>query len=430
MILKGKINQTHTLKGVVNEIDIASTKEYIAVNGKGLLSAVDKAKLDAIHSGVPADAKFTDTVYDDTEIKRKVAENTNAISAIRTLKSVSTTYQASESDTKIPTRTWFTTIPKLDATYQYLWTKIVYTYSDGSTETSHTVATTHSGIQIGGRNLFLNSSLSENLDRIKFVNNGYTPDFTTEDGFKCLHVAGKNSNNTCYFITSAQIIPKLDDVYTITADFKFKNIAKGDSTTGFSLYGFSSNGETQDGIWKEASIIKRYNISSNIVQQPIDGGSQDWKRMGVTYRYGYNPTINILIGIYFRNFTGDVYVKNIKLERGNIPTDWTPAPEDLEAYTDTKVAEINNTLSTYAKKTDVPTKVSQLTNDSGYLTAHQDISSKADISSLAAVATSGSYKDLKDTPTIQKGATVYTGTTDTGYETCGWSNGDIYIKVN
>ena len=267
-------------------------------------------------------------------------EHKNVSINIRTLKSVSTTYQASESDTNIPTGTWLTTIPKLDARYQHLWTKTVYTYSDGSTETSYTVATTHSGIQLGGRNLFYNSSLSENLDRIKVINkDGITTDFTTEDGFKCLHISGRNTNDTCYFITSAQVIPNIDDIYTITADLKFKNIQKGDSTNGFSLYGFSSKGETQDGIWKEASIIKKYNVS-NSVAQPIEGGSQDWKRIGATYIYNYEPTQNLSIGIYFRNFTGDVYVKNIKIERGNIPTDWTPAPEDLEAYADSKTVRI------------------------------------------------------------------------------------------
>ena len=29
----------------------------------------------------------------------------------------------------------------------------------------------------------------------------------------------------------------------------------------------------------------------------------------------------------------------MKLERGNKATDWTPAPEDVEAYTDSKISE-------------------------------------------------------------------------------------------
>lgn len=322
-------------------------------------------------------------------------EHKNVSINIRTLKSVSTTYQASESDTYIPTGTWSTTIPKLDARYQHLWTKNVYTYSDGSTETSYTVATTHSGIQLGGRNLFYNSSLSQNLDRISVINRGYTPDFTTEDGFKCLHISGRNTNELLVLSPLRTRIPKQGDVYTILADFKFKNIQKGDSTNNYSLYGLYASGENQDGAWKEPAIINRYNINAGSIYTPIDGGSQDWKRIGVTYIYNYEPTQNLSIGIYFRNFTGDVYVKNIKLERGNIPTDWTPAPEDLEAYTDSKVTEINNTLSTYAKKTDVPTKTSQLTNDSGYITSAQRI---------------------------------YKGTTENGYEGTGWVDGDLYVQ--
>lgn len=75
----------------------------------------------------------------------------------------------------------------------------------------------------------------------------------------------------------------------------------------------------------------------------------------------------------------------------------------------------HQSLTEYAKKTEiptVPTNVSAFTNDAGYLTEHQsldayakkteipDISGKADTSSLATVATSGSYSDLTNKPTI------------------------------
>lgn len=320
-------------------------------------------------------------------------EHKNVSINIRTLKSVSTTYQASESDTKIPTGTWNKTIPRLDAKYPHLWTKTVYTYSDGSTETSYTVSTTHSGIQIGGRNLFYNSSLSENLDRIYVANYGYTPDFTTEDGFKCLHVSGKNSNDGFGLYLFKELKAKQGDIYTFSADFKFKNIEKGNSSSD-AIYGINLSGETQDGRWKSPYIIKTYNVKDSL-KTPIESGSQDWKRIGVTVVYNYVPAKNVDLSLYFRNFTGEVYVKNIKLERGNVPTDWTPAPEDLEAYTDSKVTEINNSLSTYAKKTDVPTKVSQLANDSGYLT---------------------------------KTVRIFKGTTEDGYKNTDWVDGDLYVQ--
>ena len=73
----------------------------------------------------------------------------------------------------------------------------------------------------------------------------------------------------------------------------------------------------------------------------------------------------------------------------------------------------------FATKEEIPTKTSDLTNDNGYLTSipseyvteteldnkgylteHQDISGKANISDLSTVATSGSYNDLTNKPTI------------------------------
>ena len=51
-------------------------------------------------------------------------------------------------------------------------------------------------------------------------------------------------------------------------------------------------------------------------------------------------------------------------------------------------------LTSYAKKTEVPNKTSQLTNDSGFLTSHQDISGKQDKSTLEAdVAAKGFTKN-------------------------------------
>ena len=68
-------------------------------------------------------------------------------------------------------------------------------------------------------------------------------------------------------------------------------------------------------------------------------------------------------------------------------------------YTDAAKAAIQAMLDV-PSTADIPTNVSELTNDAGYLTEHQDISSKANSADLAAVATSGSYEDLEDKPTI------------------------------
>ena len=53
-----------------------------------------------------------------------------------------------------------------------------------------------------------------------------------------------------------------------------------------------------------------------------------------------------------------------------------------------------------SNKPSIPSKTSDLTNDSGFLTQHQDISGKANTADLAAVATSGSYNDLSNKPNV------------------------------
>ena len=53
-----------------------------------------------------------------------------------------------------------------------------------------------------------------------------------------------------------------------------------------------------------------------------------------------------------------------------------------------------------SNKPNIPTKTSDLTNDSNFLTEHQDISGKANTNDLSDVAFSGSYTDLDNRPTI------------------------------
>jgi len=45
-----------------------------------------------------------------------------------------------------------------------------------------------------------------------------------------------------------------------------------------------------------------------------------------------------------------VGVKNIKLERGNKPTDWSPAPEDVQTYADHKAQEAEQAAKGYAEQ--------------------------------------------------------------------------------
>ena len=71
----------------------------------------------------------------------------------------------------------------------------------------------------------------------------------------------------------------------------------------------------------------------------------------------------------------------------------------IGTYTNEAKTAIRTMLGV-ATPADIPTNVSAFTNDAGYLTQHQDISGKANVADLATVATSGSYEDLSNKPTI------------------------------
>ena len=102
-----------------------------------------------------------------------------------------------------------------------------------------------------------------------------------------------------------------------------------------------------------------------------------------------------------------------------------------ETYVQNKIAEASlsggevdlsgyatkDDLNTKADKSAIPTKVSQLTNDKGYLTSHQDISGKADksyvdteLAKKSNASHTHSYNDLTDKPTIPSTSNLATKT--------------------
>lgn len=79
---------------------------------------------------------------------------------------------------------------------------------------------------------------------------------------------------------------------------------------------------------------------------------------------------------------------------------------------------INSALSAKADSSDIPTKTSDLANDGA-----DGTSTYVESDDLATVATSGSYNDLSDKPTIPTAGTITSGST--GYAT----GGDVYAAI-
>lgn len=85
-------------------------------------------------------------------------------------------------------------------------------------------------------------------------------------------------------------------------------------------------------------------------------------------------------------YAKEQWVQDNYQPKGNYLTE-VPSGYATEEFVKNKIAEAELggeevDLSGYAQKSELPTKVSQLQNDSGYLTEHQDISGKLDASAL------------------------------------------------
>ena len=111
--------------------------------------------------------------------------------------------------------------------------------------------------------------------------------------------------------------------------------------------------------------------------------------------------------------------------------DDTEIRADLNDKVDTADLATVATSGSYAdlsNKPTIPTNVSDLTNDSGYQTASDvstAIAGKANTADLATVATSGSYTDLSNTPTIP---TMPTKTSDLSND--GASGTSTYVEAS
>ena len=160
------------------------------------------------------------------------------------------------------------------------------------------------------------------------------------------------------------------------------------------------------------------------------------------------PGLTIASGILFPS-TPDSYIQS-----ANVPYFTVPVRSQhksvfyglAKAAGDTTQAQSDNAIGTYTSEakaaiqsmlgvpstSDIPTNVSQLTNDAGYLTQHQDISGKANIADLAAVATSGSYDDLQDKPTIPDVQINGSSIVDNGVANIPKASSSIYgvVKTN
>lgn len=224
-------------------------------------------------------------------------------SAGRGIKSTAITYQAGSSGTTAPTGTWQTTVPATSASSPYLWTRTIITYTDDTTSTSYAVGSTLEGVSVGGRNL-ARKTLNEYCTAFNSFNGG---------------------DNICPNLATVSTTGlTVGDKVTVRLVYKYTNIvAVTGKTAAAWLQGAGDITE-----WKSGTFVSNQRIA-------LSGSGEK------VIKYSFAITSDMIKNqCWYVNIrhdgvkSGSVQWKEFKVEKGNIATDWTPAPEDGIASVD------------------------------------------------------------------------------------------------
>ena len=189
-----------------------------------------------------------------------------------------------------------------------------------------TVAEEVGNIQIGGRNLLRNSSLRENLNL--WESNPESVDTiaisqTEKNNQSCTLIDSSSLSQTEYHFWQ-KIDPgklELNATYTASAWILAENVSVSNiGTTGYCQFEFTKYQTTGAGNLH----YHPYVLSTT--------GYSTWTRIYWTFTVTNSVLTtdsNLYFGLQLKNTTGDFYIRDLQLEKGNTATDWTPASEDL-----------------------------------------------------------------------------------------------------
>lgn len=238
------------------------------------------------------------------------------------VKSTAVTYQASSSGTTIPTGVWSATPPATSADKPYFWTRTIITYTDNTTSTAYNVGSTPEGIVVGGRNLATNTNKGTTGWGWNMQTGGCTKTLVSENGVDTCKLTRDSVAQTGWSVIEFSYIGRTkweaDTNYTVSVDVKASvstsmdpGFRHSDSSNMLIQSCKAVNNKTVANVWtklvwvvKSAATLPR-GTSQNTYFTGMNSGT------GVSYQF-----------------------KNLKIEKGNMATDWTPAPEDYVSFVD------------------------------------------------------------------------------------------------
>lgn len=202
-------------------------------------------------------------------------------------------------------------------------------------------------LKIGGRNLLVDSEFRQG----KWLFAGHNNQVTHRINNGVLTLGGSLAYWKHAKLTSGT--SELNDVLQVGETYTLSVWAR--STQG-RKYVFISIRNWKDGQFSE-NIAKREQVG------------ETWQRISVTGVYRQTPHNGQYLDVLLEHGEiGEVEFKQPKLEVGNVATDWTPAPEDLQADIDGKAttASLNEFKQTQATKDNATAqKLSQIESNLG-----------------------------------------------------------------
>lgn len=238
------------------------------------------------------------------------------------VKSTAVTYQASSSGTTIPTGVWSATPPATSADKPYFWTRTIITYTDNTTSTAYNVGSTPEGIVVGGRNLATNTNKGTTGWSWSMQTGGYSKESVSETGVNTCKLTRDSVKQSGWSVIEFSYIGRTkweaDTNYTVSVD------VKASVSTSMNPDFRHSNGSNM--------LIQSCKAVNNKTVANV------WTKLVWVVKSAATLPSGTSQNTYFTGMNSNVGVsyqfKNLKIEKGNTATDWTPAPEDYVSFVD------------------------------------------------------------------------------------------------
>lgn len=238
------------------------------------------------------------------------------------VKSTAVTYQASSSGTTIPTGVWSATPPATSADKPYFWTRTIITYTDNTTSTAYNVGSTPEGIVVGGRNLATNTNKGTTGWSWLMQTGGYSKESVSETGVNTCKLTRDSVKQSGWSVIQFSYIGRTkweaDTNYTVSVD------VKASVSTSMNPEFKHNNGSNM--------LIQSCKAVNNKTVANV------WTKLVWVVKSAATLPSGTSQNTYFTRMNSNVGVsyqfKNLKIEKGNTATDWTPAPEDYVSFVD------------------------------------------------------------------------------------------------